>query len=199
MKTCSKCGEEKELIEFGKLSRNPDMLHTRCKDCINKKAKSWRASDEGQQNRQKYLARTKQVRKEYQHVRNKNLSDTERLNRNERSSKYKRSDKGKEQSKKRMKEYRQLDKVKERSRLQCLERHALKTTTSDGSINIESMERLLANQDNKCFHCGENLDFDTPKAIHLDHLKPLSKGGQHSLNNVAYSCATCNMSNGSSY
>lgn len=33
MKTCNKCGEEKELSEFGKLSSSKDGLMRRCKEC----------------------------------------------------------------------------------------------------------------------------------------------------------------------
>ena len=199
MKVCSKCGKEKEFCEFGKLSRNPDGLHTRCKVCVNKENSLWRKSEQGQLTQKQYANKTKAIRKQYNKQYYIDMSKEERNALYDRTTEYKNSEKGKIQSKRRMKEYRQIPKVKEHNRLQCLERVALKQSVSDGSITVESMRELLIKQCNKCFHCGKDLDFDTPRAIHLDHLKPLSKGGHHSLHNVAYSCGTCNMSKGSSY
>jgi hypothetical protein len=42
MKTCSKCGEEKELSEFGKLKLGKNGLRPNCKKCSNNYAKKWR-------------------------------------------------------------------------------------------------------------------------------------------------------------
>jgi hypothetical protein len=42
MKICSKCGTEKELIEFGPVKRNKDGLSCVCKKCYNVKQQTWR-------------------------------------------------------------------------------------------------------------------------------------------------------------
>lgn len=65
--------------------------------------------------------------------------------------------------------------------------------TSDNSISIDSLQELKVKQDHKCYHCGCELDYITPKAVHLDHLIPISKGGQHVLANVVWSCQFCNL------
>jgi 5-methylcytosine-specific restriction endonuclease McrA len=44
-------------------------------------------------------------------------------------------------------------------------------------------------QNNECAYCGT--DLDTAK-VHLDHMTPLSRGGEHVLNNLQYTCKSCN-------
>ena len=43
-----------------------------------------------------------------------------------------------------------------------------------------------------CYYC--NCELDEKK--HLDHYIPLSKGGTHSIDNVVWSCASCNLKKG---
>lgn len=51
-------------------------------------------------------------------------------------------------------------------------------------------QRILAKFDNKCCHClsTENLQ--------IDHIVPLSRGGQHSEFNFQVLCRTCNLKKG---
>lgn len=45
-----------------------------------------------------------------------------------------------------------------------------------------------------CYLCGEK---DLTRAqMHLDHVVPLSRGGSHTPDNVAWACAPCNLSKG---
>ena len=44
-----------------------------------------------------------------------------------------------------------------------------------------------------CFWCRGS---SPPKTCHTDHIKPLAKGGAHSIENLAVSCAPCNMKKG---
>ena len=39
----------------------------------------------------------------------------------------------------------------------------------------------------KCIYCGDK----TPP-FQIDHVKPLSKGGSNNINNLVFSCSTCN-------
>jgi len=58
---------------------------------------------------------------------------------------------------------------------------------------------MMIAQEGLCYHCGCGLTQLKSKNIHLDHLKPLSKGGKHRLENVAWSCANCNLSKGNKF
>jgi hypothetical protein len=53
---------------------------------------------------------------------------------------------------------------------------------------ITFLNRLLVVQDNKCFFCETNLS--EYKAI--EHLTPVSKGGDNFTYNLVYSCKSCN-------
>lgn len=72
-------------------------------------------------------------------------------------------------------------------------RRLLESTQSDGTITKESLSKL--NKEH-CYICGGILRWDIPNSVHLDHITPLSKGGLHSINNVNWSCSTCNLSKG---
>jgi len=65
--------------------------------------------------------------------------------------------------------------------------------TNDKTITKKSLENLLLEQNNKCKYCNIDLDFNTAFEVHLDHVIPISKGGNHSINNVVFSCKSCNL------
>ena len=92
----------------------------------------------------------------------------------------------------RQKEYQKTLKGKlVNKRIQHLRRDLLSDFTD---ITTKSLQNLLNTQENKCYICKENLQHDTPRAVHLDHIIPLSKGGKHILSNVAWACSKCNLS-----
>ena len=68
----------------------------------------------------------------------------------------------------------------------------MKRSTSDGTITRLSLIDLRKIQNNKCYYCDNELDFNTKNKVHLDHYIPLSKGGTHSIKNVVWSCSECN-------
>jgi len=63
--------------------------------------------------------------------------------------------------------------------------------TDDGSINAQSAIALLKSQNFSCAICSTYLTKDKHKQI--DHIKPVSKGGEHTLRNVQWLCRTCNI------
>ena len=66
-------------------------------------------------------------------------------------------------------------------------------TTNDKTITIKSLNNLLEEQNNKCKYCNIDLDFNVKFQVHLDHIVPIAKGGQHSIKNVVFSCKRCNL------
>ena len=81
-------------------------------------------------------------------------------------------------------------------------RRYLKQTTADGTIpihtssypNSNELKNLREKQKNRCYICDCELDYEGINQVHLDHIVPLSKGGAHTLLNVAWSCSSCNLS-----
>ena len=60
----------------------------------------------------------------------------------------------------------------------------------------ETLDKLKEQQDYKCFYCDTKLDFSIKQSVHLDHVVPLCKDGKHTLSNVVWSCASCNLKKG---
>jgi 5-methylcytosine-specific restriction endonuclease McrA len=56
---------------------------------------------------------------------------------------------------------------------------------------------LFRAQEGRCFYCGDNLDWQNRQECHLEHLIPLSRGGQHGIDNWAIACQGCNGKKGS--
>lgn len=65
-------------------------------------------------------------------------------------------------------------------------RKAMRRGASIGNITPSGLASRIAYYGGKCWMCG------APYA-HLDHVKPLSKGGAHMLANLRPACAPCNL------
>lgn len=85
---------------------------------------------------------------------------------------------------------------KDSARRNSANRRARILSSADGSVTKASLAQLKIDQKGQCFHCSAELDFDTPRKVHLDHYIPLSKGGLHSIDNVVWSCGHCNSTKG---
>ena len=58
-----------------------------------------------------------------------------------------------------------------------------------GTHTAADVQRIRAEQGNKCFWCGEPLG----RSYHVDHYIPLSKGGSNGPENLNVACPTCNL------
>lgn len=56
-------------------------------------------------------------------------------------------------------------------------------------VDKNYLDKLIYLQDNKCFYC--ETDLKNYKSI--EHLIPISKGGDNNNNNLVYSCKSCNL------
>ncbi|MFA5188197.1 MAG: HNH endonuclease [Patescibacteria group bacterium] len=65
----------------------------------------------------------------------------------------------------------------------------------ENSRNISLSVRLkVLNRDNfRCVFCGKSPATDIGTKLHLDHIKPFSKGGKSSIENLQTLCAECNL------
>ena len=68
-----------------------------------------------------------------------------------------------------------------------------KARLAAASVNLKSIlsfvERTKAKPFAICYYCEARVPSDK---IHFDHIIPLSKGGQHSVENICVSCSACN-------
>jgi 5-methylcytosine-specific restriction endonuclease McrA len=72
-------------------------------------------------------------------------------------------------------------------------RAAIIASRSDGSITAEVLARLFATA-KACAYCQAPFARSADKS--LDHIVPLSRGGEHSIGNVCICCKRCNTSKG---
>lgn len=67
-------------------------------------------------------------------------------------------------------------------------RRAAARATAVASISVEDIQAKVSYYGGKCWICR------TAEFEHIDHVKPLSKGGAHVLANLRPACAPCNLS-----
>lgn len=64
--------------------------------------------------------------------------------------------------------------------------------SSNGTIAATDVYQQYVAQKGCCWHCGKHL----AEKYHVDHLIPLSRGGENSPRNIVISCPECNLSKG---
>ena len=170
MKTCTKCKITQPLSRY-RFRKDTNKYTTICKQCDKKKCAEYYKN-----NRNKVLVRVKS----YSESNKTKIKDYKKEYRKE-NHKFIDSQ-NKIYIEKNIENYREYQTRYQR------DRRARKFKASDGTVTKESLELLLKEQDNRCYHCGEELT----KKKHLDHYFPLARGGKHSMSNVIWSCARCN-------
>lgn len=95
----------------------------------------------------------------------------------------------------RFKRYRQLPHVKERMRLDAHTRRARLQGVASERIPQEFRTAQLERQGGKCFYCQETITGRSE----IEHVIPLSKGGDHIEANLVVSCPPCNQAKGAQY
>ncbi len=87
------------------------------------------------------------------------------------------------------------DRLRELARRHSSRRRALQLATTVETFT-EADIRALHGDD--CYLCDQPIDYDLPFpdpfSPSVDHIVPLSKGGTHTLDNVAMTCLRCNQS-----
>lgn len=69
-----------------------------------------------------------------------------------------------------------------------------KINASGYKINSEDTKEIWECQNGRCFYCGGMLGvFEKRENFHIDHLKPLSLGGEHFPLNLVIACVDCNL------
>lgn len=170
-KICNKCNTEKIVTEFYFRSDTKKYRNS-CKDCI-KKEKIIRESDP--------KIRERRARKEKE----RRAKDDGTINAKVRE--YGKTEKAKAIKKEWIKNNK--DKIRNYNRTQRARRKfALKAELSASTAEVKSW---LDAQRAICSYCETEIPKDK---IHVDHMMPLSRGGTHTIDNLAIACNKCNCS-----
>lgn len=82
--------------------------------------------------------------------------------------------------------------IRERLRRRVISlRYLARKKQAEGTFTAKDVENLLAQQKYECAYCGADLH---RTGFHVDHVKPLSKGGSNWPSNLACACPSCNTS-----
>jgi 5-methylcytosine-specific restriction endonuclease McrA len=180
MKTCKKCGIEKDIKEFSKslFGHRSD-----CKSCHNLQVQEWREKNKEKikEYSQKYI---KDGRVNYEKKRETNkLWQSQNLDKHRESSK-RYYTKNAEKVKQANKSYH--DRHPETRRTIKFNRRA-REERAEGKIEKHEWLALCKKYNNTCLCCGRN-----DVKLTLDHVVPLVKGGTNTIDNAQPLCQSCN-------
>lgn len=182
-KTCTKCKETKETSEFSKDKSKKDGLRSSCKAC--KKAYDKKYVEENKE--KKYAANYayNASHRAEKAVYDKKRREAKKDEINKAKRIYWHFGGGKE--KKKEWSVRNYDKVYSYGVAGSAKRRALL-----GKFNLSHAEfRIWKDAQPKvCTYCGTCCK----DSFHVDHVIPLSKGGEHAIENLAIACPSCNFS-----
>lgn len=180
-KTCKRCGEFKPLSDFspnklGRDGRRPD-----CRECrkeyqrIHKKRTVAQRSQYRKANRERLAESKKQWRR--------NNPDKECVSKVQ----YRAENKARIAAQNRA--YAQAN--PDVGRVKAQRRRARLNACAINDFTKAQWRDLLRECENKCFYCGiQSSD------LHIEHMIPISRGGNHTLSNIVPACLICNSRKG---
>ncbi len=207
-KHCHKCGSTKPAADFQKCARNSDGLQSHCRDCRTAAAVEYRArtleyrreynraysaahkaerAAYFQANRDKFLAGMK-VRYQANRAAQSEYNRAYYQENRERHAELGRAwrEKNAEPMRAYMREYYEAN-------VDRFNQYGVKRRASKRDQFVEHVNSLvvLERDDGVCGICGGDVD---PLDFHVDHIIPLSRGGEHSYANTQAAHPFCNLS-----
>ena len=192
MKICTKCGEAKPVKKFHWRIRKLNKREPHCKECRkqhhqkNKEAINYKRKLQREKNKELFLSGR----------RNYYQANQEKMQAKSRDD-YKRNKKKRIESKK---VWRDNNKYKIRANYEATKdkllqrnqkRRALKKNVSVGIVPSDI--EIYHSQNGLCANCKIKIKLGgSPRQWHIDHIIPLSKGGEHVSHNLQMLCASCN-------
>lgn len=179
-KWCPRCEQDKPLCEFGRNRSKKDKLRAYCRQCTNAVHREQRHHPE---NREKDRAYTAQYREDHPEKVKQSMRRWHQQHKDEQRVYH--------QSRRPQRRERYRNDPVHRAKVlaSCHRRIALKR----GALAAELIDRQTIIERDKatCYICEIGPLDDSE--IHLDHVVPLSKGGDHVPGNLRVACVSCNL------
>lgn len=185
-KECTKCNKISPLSGFSANHTTTDKLSSQCKKCASERSKEWRLK-----NKDKHRQYSKEWQKLNPEKRKKQCRKYTQKHREKlcekRRERYQRNkDKERENSKKW--QLANLQKFRHAQNL-CKTRRRHQMKKSDDKITFDQWENIKTLAGNRCHYCKKEF-----KKLTMDHVIPLSRGGEHNPSNIVPACQSCNAS-----
>lgn len=168
-KQCTKCNQTKELTEFSKRKPSKDGLGYKCKAC--KKQYHQDNAEHISAQRKQYYQANKEHKAEY--MKQYNIDNA--VHRAEYNKQYYQTPQGKAVMKA----------GSQNRRTQKLQ--------NGGTHTGKQILALFNQQSGVCPYCKAKLHKSGKNKYHIDHVMPLSKGGNNDISNIQLLCAKCNL------
>ena len=153
--------------------------------------KRWIRSDKRAENEKRYRLKPQAKKKAVERsIRYLNSNCEARLKKRERDKVYMMKESARESNKRATKKYRQSEKGKIKRRLN---KHARRVADSKGDFTFEQWKEILNLYNQSCAECGGKNNLE------IDHIKPISKGGLHTMSNIQPLCRSCNAKKGAKW
>jgi hypothetical protein len=197
-KRCIKCDEIKPITEFYKNNTYKDRLDGKCKVCICSNAREYykkhterakeQSTERRKKNPEKYRAYVKKSKiKTAEKVKEYNArwarNNPEKIRQHNATRYQNHPDVVKENSKKWFREHPDEVRIRNRNRL-------AKVNNAPGNgWSVKEEKQLIEDYGHRCAYCDKKTD-----KITMDHIVPITRGGTHSIENIAPACGSCNSS-----
>lgn len=180
-KTCSDCGKTKTAADFYVHKQTRDGLYPYCKQCGSERSKlNYQRNIEKARARRKayYAAHCEEAK-----AAAKAWAATNADKVAERRQRYLESHREQEKRRSRQWATANPDRVRHQNRLKKARSRGAEVC----SLTLTEWEAIVAAYGSRCAYCGCR-----PERLEMDHVIPLSKGGQHASDNVVPACQPCN-------
>ena len=189
LKTCSKCGIEKLILEFSKDKSKKHGIASRCKKCSVIATREYRASNPGAASVSCKLWRCANPDYASKYSKAWHAANPERSSAINKAWRAKNHEKNREQSRNWARD--NPEKIAHMNR----RRRAIKRG-ADGFHTAKDVVTIFASQGGMCANCNRALLKQGKEKFHVDHIMPLKLGGSDWPSNLQCLCPDCNMRKG---
>lgn len=196
MKRCSDCKQVKPLTAFRRDKRKPLGYGSYCKSCDLERRRRWRRDNPEKTREADRRWRKNNLEKAREKDRRRYRENPEKTREKNRQKHLKNPEKRRAAARRwyRNNRARAIERINrwrkanpEKSREYNSRRRSNKINTSINSLSGETWKWLVSLYEHRCAYCG-----NFSKDITIDHVMPLSRGGNNTLGNIVPACRSCN-------